>query len=176
MQYSLIPPERQAVSVPLPRRAATFLWFGLIGSATILIGGCCSFRLSMEPPLRDHFETYVILGVGKRPRCPIPPSQTLLYNLRRGQKAPIWLRVVYQDDLRRPAAGTVVALDVVDSFGDPSEGAALSATTVTSDSDGFAGVGSAFVAQGIGTYRIRATYADKHARSATYSSTIVVTE
>ena len=139
------------------------------------LSSCCSWQLQRVPPIRDHNEVYVIVGVGDKPSCPVPPDQQVARNSQVGVEEGVWLRAVYADGLNRPNVGVQIDLDVVDVYGDAVSGASVWPAQVVSSSSGFAPVVVRFKARAIGVFRIRARYSDRHVSASSLSQNIVIT-
>lgn len=158
---------------PHLRRLAVLLPFVLL----LTNSGCCAIRAARIEPVRDRFEVFAMVGIGTPPKCCVmPPDQTLVYPLRVGERARIWVRTVYFDNIRKAAKNVDMALDSVDLFGDTVDSASIEPSIAVSNADGFSPKALMFQARKIGTYRIRVLHTDKHNKSVSYSPTIVVTE
>jgi hypothetical protein len=108
----------------------TFLYY-------ILLPSSCENEADRLPPVRDHLESYVIVGFDKPPVCPLPWSDRPKL-IDAGTPVTFWLRSVFADHLLVPSPKKRVEFSVVNDFGEDLPGEAAFFGTVISDDNGFA--------------------------------------
>lgn len=147
----------------------------VVGALSLLLSGCCNLRAALEPRVRDRLETYVMVGVGARPRCPLPQRDRPALSLPVGEATQIWLRSVSKDKLFHPAAHTEVMLDAIDPWGDPAADVTIEPATVLTDEHGFNQQKiSVTAARPIGALFVRARYFDRRSTAVSLSRPIVI--
>lgn len=139
------------------------------------ISGCCSMRAHWTAPVRDHLQAYVLVGIGERPKCPLPECSAPARNVKVGEELSVWLRAVYKDRLLQPITNLRISLEVVDPWGDVASAVDISPTVVTTGPDGFNPQTITVKAtKAIGGFVVRATYPDRHVTSVSLSRQVVV--
>ena len=141
----------------------------------ILLSSCCSLRAMRLEPMRDRYKTYLMIGVGDKPKCCIlPPDQSVSQQASRSVPVSVWLRSVAKDSIRTPVSNVRVHLVVVDVFGTAAQSATVSPTDVVTNEDGFGDAQTEFIASDIGVFQIRGTYEDSAGDSVSLSQNIIV--
>jgi hypothetical protein len=126
-------------------------------------------------PIRDHFETYVVTGIGERPKCPLPESSYPVRIVKVGEIMQVWLRSVSKDDLLEPQSSVAIVLDAVDPWGDTAVGVEITPANIVTAGDGFNSERIVVKAtEPIGGFFIRARYADRHVTGSSLSRLLTV--
>lgn len=149
-------------------RAFTYVLIAIMVSSC-----CCSVARWRYGHVPDKLETVAVLGFGDRSECVVPNKERPLL-IATKTSHPLWVRMVFADNLQKPVSGRDINLSVVNTFGEPAAGIAVSPTSVVTNGDGFEGEPITIRGNDIGVYRIRAEYADKKARGFSYSPAVVV--
>lgn len=149
-------------------RAGALAWTMVIAGVA---GGCCSRG---PLPTSDKIESFAVIGFFEAPRTVVRRTRV---SAETGPFTPIevWVYLSVHDDQARPLAGREVMLSVVDGFGKPADGPALSATAVKTNERGLNEVKLVLDPRGhAGVFRVRADYDDKMARAIGYSPPLIV--
>ena len=121
----------------------------------------------------DKLEAIAIIGFSERPGCVVPNYEKPL-QLNVGETAQVWIKLVSSTNVAKPLSDRPLTVDVVDGFGEISEGLFASPTSSTSGADGFAVHLVTLNSKSIGVYRIRVIYSDLFSENVSYSPPIII--
>jgi hypothetical protein len=123
--------------------------------------------------MRDRLQSYVIVGFGEHPECPLPKHRPETLHLKRGESVKIWIRSVFQDDLLKPESQKEIHYTAINDFGEVATGGAAFSGTIITDANGFADLPN-YSPTELGVFRLRVDYADRAGSSYSYSPRIIV--
>lgn len=141
---------------------------GLVWSPPTLC--CCKKALAF-----DKLESIVYIAAFKKPKKFCAKSQRPVY-LEPGETMDVWLRHVFVPELTKGIPDRTIRLDATDSSGDdvPASSIRVEPLSVQTDTEGFNDTPIHITAIKPGVYRVRASYFDKRAQSASFGPPIIV--
>jgi hypothetical protein len=141
----------------------------------------CAFRAKWFGSVPDRLATYVIVGYGDKPYCPLPNDQ-LAHQIAAGKPLTIWVRAVHFDHVDVPSEPLQVDIEIINAkTGSIVETIApkflLNPTTVNTKNEdvrGFSYGYIVFTSSEREIYRARAKYLDAEIPSYSLGPPIVV--
>ncbi len=135
---------------------------------------CCGRRNKGRIPGR--LEVYVVMGVGKPPKCVVANPEQSPREGKVNQEINIWFRAVFYDALNKPIPGRQILLDVIDSFGNTiaPKDVVVTPEVVTTNDKGFNETTIRFRSAIPGVFRIRAIYDDKSTKGVSYGPSLLI--